>query len=317
MKNVMIVGGAGFVGRNLLERLRSVEEVESVIVYDRAVRDDRVEIFPINETLRNFQVRHLRADAGNLEQLKFWMSKIDTVFHLAANADISKAANDPTIDFKDGTVLTNNVLEAMRSAGTKTLVYFSGSGVYGENAARIWGEEDGPLRPISPYGASKLASEALINAYSAMFGLRAIIMRPANLVGPGQTHGVGLDFIRQLVTDPKRLEVLGNGSQTKSYLWIDDAINAVLIALRQRNEGTHIFNIASEDEIRVKDIAELAARTMDATPIIHYGTNDRGWKGDVPRVKLLCDRIRSIGWRPRWNSWQAMQASLEAIKRSL
>lgn len=307
MKNVFIAGGGGFVGRNLVARLLRMPSIENILVYDRAQ--------PTKHNPIGGNVGYRIGDVGDLAQLGFWMRGFDTVIHLASNADISRAVSDPGLDFREGTVLTHNILEAARLNNVKRLIYFSGSGIYGDDPWRCWSESDGPLEPISPYGASKLASEAMICAYSFMLGIAATVFRPANLVGPKQTHGVGFDFLRQLRTDPHHLTMLGDGTQQKSYLYIDDAITAVLHVAAQNQDGYDVFNLASEDRMTVNEIATQAALTMECQPEIHRGLGDRGWKGDVPQIRMDCSKLRAAGWSPKWNSTQAMRAALEAMKK--
>lgn len=300
----LILGGAGFVGQHLAQRLES--EGHTVRIYDKRVP------------------RHgsgICADIQDVELLASYMRGHDIVYHLASNADISKSATEPTLDFIEGTQLTQKVLEAMRLSGVKRLVYFSGSGVYGEPKAARLTEDHGPLHPISPYGASKLASEAMISAYCFMFGMEARVFRPANIVGPGQTHGVGYDFLRRLKADPTKLRVLGDGNQTKSYIHIDDVLDAVGIGIESCRRGSvafDVFNVATDDALSVCLIAEMAAFTAKATNCeISFGTSDRGWNGDVPKISLDCDRLNRIGWFPKYTSAQAMQLALTSMQNEI
>ena len=178
--------------------------------------------------------RSFAADVKDLETLIEAARGHDAVVHLASNPDIARAATEPSIDFDEGTLLTHHVLEAMRVAGVERILYASGSGVYGDLGETEADEDWGPLVPISTYGASKLAGEALISAYSFMFGLSGRAFRFGNVVGPRQTHGVGFDFVRALLADPTRLRILGDGTQSKSYIHVDDVIDAMLAANRQQ-----------------------------------------------------------------------------------
>lgn len=317
MKNVFITGGAGFVGHALRKRLMQHDGVENIIVYDRAIKEEETLQFIDPSRPVNVRVRMHRGDVGDLEHLTFWMKGYDTVIHLASNPDISKAVSDPGLDFREGTLLTHNVLEAMRLNGVKHLIYFSGSGVYGDDPFRIWSEKYGPLTPISPYGASKLASEAMISAYAYMLDMTATVFRPANLVGPRQTHGVGFDFVRQLKANPSVLTMMGDGTQEKSYLFIEDAINAVLHIAAQDGAGYEVFNLASDDRMTVNAIADQAALTMRCKPEIRRTAAKRGWKGDVPQIRMDCAKIHAAGWRPKWNSTQAMRAALEDMRKEI
>jgi UDP-glucose 4-epimerase len=240
----------------------------------------------------------------------------DVVIHLASNPDIARAATEPDVDFWQGTALTHNVVEAMRTTTAKRILYASGSGVYGDLGTLEAGEDHGPLTPVSTYGASKLAGEALISSYAFMFGLSGCAFRFGNVVGPRQTHGVGFDFARRLLKDPTALRILGDGSQSKSYIHVSDVVRAVLAA----HEGTvapfRPYNVATGDYITVREIAELAVECVGlrrADVRFDFTGGDRGWKGDVPVVRLDTGRIQSIGWRCRLGSREALRQSMLAM----
>jgi UDP-glucose 4-epimerase len=285
-----------------------------VVVYDNFSSGTRGHLQAV---LGDSRLRVVEGDAKELRQLTAAMAGCDTVFHFAANPDIAKAVTQPDIDFWEGTYLAQNVLEAMRVNQAGRLLYMSGSGVYGENANVAFAENHGPNRPISTYGASKLACEALICAYTHMFGLSACAFRFANVVGPRQTHGVGYDFVRRLRQDPTRLRILGDGRQSKSYIHVDDILEAVLLAHAKSAERYDVFNVATGDYITVREIAELAAEVCGLPPggVRHEFTGgDRGWKGDVPVVRFDCTKIQSLGWQCRRNSAQAMRDSMSAMR---
>lgn len=291
----LICGGSGFVGQHVLKRLDAGGHTARI--YDR--------VMPATGS-------GVLGDIHDMELLAEAMQDADTIFHLASNSDISASAKDPTIDFREGTELTQNVLEAMRLTGVRRLIYFSGSGVYGDKPGHPFDEDHGPMLPISTYGASKLASEALICAYCEMFGIEARVFRPANIVGPGQTHGVGFDFIRRLKTDSTRLRVLGDGHQTKSYIDINDTLDAVWLALP--GQGFDVFNLASEDLIQVNEIALMAvAITNSAGCNLEHTAGDRGWNGDVPRIVFDCSKIRALGWKPKMTSAQAIYNAMQSM----
>jgi UDP-glucose 4-epimerase len=248
------------------------------------------------------------------------MAGADTVFHLAANPDIAKAVTQPDIDFWEGTYLAQNVLEAMRVNGVPRLLYMSGSGIYGENANVAFREDYGPCLPISTYGASKLACEALISAYCHMFGLTARAFRFANVVGPRQTHGVGYDFVRRLKNDPTQLRILGDGTQSKSYIHVEDILEAVFIANERAVGKYDVFNVATGDYITVNGIAELAVDVCGlprGSVRFERTGGDRGWKGDVPIVRFDCSKIQALGWRCRRNSAEAMRDSMTAMRAEI
>jgi UDP-glucose 4-epimerase len=240
----------------------------------------------------------------------------DVVIHLASNPDIAAAATDPAIDFDQGTALTHNVLEAMRTTSARRVLYASGSGVYGDLGQLDVHEDHGPLLPVSTYGASKLAGEALISAYVAMFGLTACVFRFGNVVGPRQTHGVGFDFVRRLRKDPTCLTILGDGSQSKSYVDVGDVVSAALLAHRATGEPYQAYNVATGDSVTVTEIAGLALDVLGLDPAavrLTYTGGDRGWRGDVPIVRLQTQRIRALGWRPSAGSAEALANAMRSL----
>jgi UDP-glucose 4-epimerase len=312
-RRVMVVGGAGFIGSHLVDRLLARTDTDGVTVYDNfsAGRDWHLAAHAGD---RRLAVHH--ADARDLEALTAAMAGHALVVHLASNPDIARAAREPAIDFDQGTLLTHHVLEAMRRSGCGRILYASGSGIYGDLGDRVIGEDHGPLLPISTYGASKLAGEALISAYVHMFGIAGSAFRFGNVVGPRQTHGVGYDFVRRLRQDPARLAILGDGRQSKPYIHVDDVIAALLTAHERAGPGFHAFNVAPEDSLTVREIADLAVAALGLAPgsvAFDFAGGDRGWKGDVPVVRLDCTRIRALGWRPACDSRTAMARALAAL----
>ena len=314
MKSVFVSGGAGFIGSHLTRRLLGDGAIGRIVIYDNFSSGTRRHLAEITGDPR---LTIVEGDLKELAKLTAAMAGSDTVFHLAANPDIAKAVTQPDIDFWEGTYLAQNVLEAIRVNGVHRLLYMSGSGVYGENARVAFAEDYGPCLPISTYGASKLACEALICAYCHMFGLTARVFRFANVVGPRQTHGVGYDFVRRLKADPTRLRILGDGSQSKSYIHVEDILAAVFLA-DQRAAGCYdLFNVATDDYITVLEIAELAAQVSRLAPgsVRHEFTGgDRGWKGDVPIVRFDCEKIKSLGWRCGRTSAEAVRDAMAAMR---
>jgi UDP-glucose 4-epimerase len=218
------------------------------------------------------------------------------------------------VDFDEGTLLTHHVLEAARRSGVARVLYASGSGVYGDLGDLEAPEDHGPLFPISTYGASKLAGEALIGAYCHMFGLTGRAFRFGNVVGPRQTHGVGFDFLRRLRSDPTRLSILGDGTQSKSYIHVYDVVDAVLTASAASPEVFQVYNVATGDYITVREIADLVVAFLGLADVRYeYSGGDRGWRGDVPVVRLNTDRVRRLGWRNRWSTAEALRRSLAAM----
>lgn len=309
---VCIVGGAGFIGSHLADALLELAEIRRVTLFDNFSlgRERHYEHHRGDPRLRV-----VRGDADNMQALMDAVRGHEVVIHLASNPDIARAATEPGVDFYQGTVLTHNVVEAMRRAGVGRLLYASGSGIYGERGEELLTEDSGRLLPVSTYGASKLASEALIASYCAMFGFTACAFRFANVVGARQTHGVGFDFLRRLREDPTRLRILGDGRQSKSYVHVHDVVAAVLQANRMVESGFHVWNVATEDAITVTEIAEMATECLGIRPLPRweYTGGDRGWKGDIPVVRLDASRMRALGWKPRFNSREAIRRSLEEM----
>jgi UDP-glucose 4-epimerase len=307
-----IVGGAGFIGSHFTDQLLADQDVTAVTLFDNfsSGRD-----WHIDRHSGDRRLRVMRGDVGDLGRLAAAMAGHDVVIHLASNPDIARAVTEPEVDFYQGTVLTNNVVEAMRLTGARRILYASGSGVYGDLGLHEVHEDHGPLLPISTYGASKLAGEALIAAYCAMFGLTGCAFRFANVVGARQTHGVGYDFVRRLLADPIRLTIMGDGSQSKSYIHVSDIVAAVLHAARYSQADFDTYNVATGDYITVTEIADLAVECLglSAPPRFEYSGGDRGWKGDVPVVRLNTDRIRRLGWTCRRGSRDALRVSLLAL----
>jgi UDP-glucose 4-epimerase len=309
-ESVFVVGGAGFIGSHFVDRLLGEETTRRVTIFDN-FSSGREWHYSHHRSDPRFTV--VRGDVKDLGALRSAMDGHEVVIHLASNPDIARAATEPDIDFREGTYLTQNVVEAMRQSSAKCVLYASGSGVYGDLGEVEAGEDHGPLAPISTYGASKLAGEALITSYVHMFGLSGCSFRFGNVVGPRQTHGVGFDFLRRLLKDPSELSILGDGTQSKSYIHVTDVVDAVLVAHRRSTKPIEVFNVATGDYITVREIAELACECLGLGPgktRLSFGTGNRGWRGDVPVVRLATDRMRSLGWRCRRNTREALKASL-------
>jgi UDP-glucose 4-epimerase len=306
----LIVGGAGFIGSHLAVKLLK-EECHSVVIYDNFSSGTQRHLASIAGHERLCVVR---ADVKELADLVKAAAGADVIYHFASNPDISKAITQPDIDFWEGTYLTNNVVEAARISRVKRIIYASGSGVYGDAGEQIVDENYSPMRPISTYGASKLAGEALLCSYCEMFDLQASAFRFANVVGSKQTHGVGYDFTRKLRKNPVELPILGDGTQSKAYIHVDDVLNALETTLRSNLPGFTVFNVAPVDTITVTEIADIVCRKMNLKNVAYcYSGGNRGWKGDVPIVRLSSEAIRKLGWRPQRTSHEAISASLDAM----
>jgi UDP-glucose 4-epimerase len=315
----LIVGGAGFIGSHFCDHLLGAGGARAVTLYDNFSSGREWHY------AHHFGDDRLRVVRGNVEDtraLATAMEGHDVVIHLASNPDIARAASEPTIDFTQGTALTQSVVEAMRVTSAKRILYASGSGVYGDLGTHEAQEDHGPMIPSSTYGASKLAGEALIASYVAMFGLTGCAFRFGNVVGPRQTHGVGFDFARRLLASaaagekPIVLRILGDGSQSKSYIHVADVVRAVLTAHARTSAPFAPYNVATGDYITVSEIAALAVECVELAPSAverAYTGGDRGWKGDVPIVRLNTDRIQSLGWRCERSSREALRQSMLAM----
>ncbi len=312
--NYFITGGAGFIGSHFVDRL--LADGHTVTIYDNFT-SGRAEHY--KHHLLNAKLHVIPGYVEHIEQLTRAMLRQDVVIHLASNPDIAKAATDPTVDFYQGTQLTQNVLEAMRTSGVKKLLYASGSGVYGDRGDMKLFEGDGWQFPISTYGASKLAGETMIAAYCAMFGIQAIAFRFANVVGPRQTHGVAYDFIHRLRQNPNQLKVMGNGHQSKPYIHVTDVVEAVLTAEKKAVHPFDVFNVALNDAISVREIANFVISIMrlsDTT--IQYEDCNKGWAGDIPVVRLHSLKIRMLGWKPRYiASGEAMSVAIRELVKEI
>ncbi|HEV7298871.1 MAG TPA: NAD-dependent epimerase/dehydratase family protein [Tepidisphaeraceae bacterium] len=311
MAKYFIVGGAGFIGSHLVRHLLADEPDAAVAIYDNFSSGRE---WHLGENLSSPRVTIVRGDVKDLPALTAAMAGHEHVYHFASNPDIAKAVKQPDIDFWEGTYLTQNVLEAMRQSGVKKLTYASGSGVYGDTGSTPVYEDYAPLLPISTYGASKLAGEALINAYCYMFDMAALAFRFANVVGPHQTHGVSYDFIRRLMEDPTQLAILGDGQQSKSYVHVDDVVSALRFVAARGMSGFGYYNVATEDYVTVREIADLVCARLGITgTTYHFGGGARGWKGDVPLVRFDSSKLRALGWRNGRTAVQALQDSIDSM----
>ena len=308
-KKYFITGGAGFIGAHLTNRLLGLGH--EVTVFDNFSNGFRWH-FGANEN--HPKLRIVEADIEDAERLEAAIAGHDVVFHFASNADIARSSVEPDIDFTIGTLLTRCVLEAMRKTGVKRIAFTSGSGVYGDVPPAPIPEDYPKMIPVSTYGAQKLASEALISAYSFMFDMHGMVFRFANVVGPQQTHGVAYDFLRRLAKDPSRLKILGDGTQDKPYIHVQDVIDAFLLIEGDFRGGYEYHNVASEDSLTVREIADIVCAEMGLGEIPYDFTGgNRGWKADVPFYRLNTEKIRGRGWSNQFNSRQAVTDSVTSM----
>jgi len=306
-----ILGGAGFIGTNLTIYLQNA--ADEIIVIDNG-SNSSPQFAKKMMGLPN--VKLLSVDVGDLGKLTNAIQGCDTVVHLASNADIAAAAVNPVIDFENGTFLTSNALEASRRAGVQRFIYASGSGVYGDTVGPH-SEGDVSLSPVSTYGASKIAGEALVAAYAFRFNMVSRVFRFANVVGPMQTHGVSFDFIKKLKANPTELNVLGNGTQDKSYVWVDD-VNAALKGAMNDSPKLlfDVFNVASDDTLTVREISEIVIQQMfvgKEKPKVLFAKTNEGWPGDVPYIRLNNSKLKSHGWKPSRTSRQSIEDSVSSM----
>jgi UDP-glucose 4-epimerase len=240
---------------------------------------------------------------------------VDTVFHYAANPEVRVSTTNPEVHFNENIVATFNLLEAMRRRNVRELVFASSSSVYGE-PLEIPVDEDAPVRPVSIYGASKASCENLIHAYAKLYGFKAIALRYANVAGPRLRHGVIWDFIVKLRGNPLELEILGDGEQVRSYIYIDDAVEATMTAWRKTSSYFEVYNVASEDWITINELADIVIEAMGLKnvekkykPILH----GVGWLGDVKKIALRIDKIKRQGFKPSMNSREAVKHTVMNI----
>lgn len=310
--DILITGGAGFIGSHVVDDLLKMGK--RVFVFDN-LSSGRYKF--IEQHLKNPRFKFIRGDLLIKKTLlKAFQKKIDTVFHLAANPDISKGVENPNLDFNQTIVATFNLLMEMKKKKVRKIIFFSGSGVYGDVRDKYTSENFGPLLPISMYGASKLAAEALISAFSHLYSIQAWIFRPANIVGEHLTHGVVFDFIKKLKTNPNELTILGDGNQSKSYLYIQDVLDAVWLALNKMNKQVNILNIASTSFVTVNEIAEIVIHQLNLKGVRKIHTRgDIGWPGDVPVVRLKNKKLHELGWQPKYNSSDAVRKAAQALTK--
>ncbi|HEY7777628.1 MAG TPA: NAD-dependent epimerase/dehydratase family protein [Nitrososphaeraceae archaeon] len=298
LHNILVTGGTGFIGSSLIPVLLNKGYHVTAVDHNSAGKKQTIDTFL---SYSNFDFIELDLLNGN--KLKEVVKKHDLIFHLAGNSIVQTGYRNSEVDFINNVLATRNVLENMRTSDScKKIIFISTSAIYGEALKIPTPEDYGPLKPTSMYGASKLACEALISGYAGTFGIEAVIFRLANVVGPSNTHGVIFDFIRKLAqSDGKYLEILGDGTQKKSYIYIDDCIDTLAnIGFRQFESGLEIFNVGSDDQIDTNSIARIIITELGLQTEIRYASqqNDgRGWIGDIKNMLLSTDKLKKIGWR--------------------
>jgi UDP-glucose 4-epimerase len=311
MMQAFITGGAGFIGSNLADRL--LAEGHTVTVYDNFSTG---RAFFLDNAQAQAKSALIHGDTLDLDRLKGTIAGHDIVFHLAANADVRRGPEHPGKDLQQNTIATFHVLEAMRAAGVRRIAFASTGSVYGE--PEVFPTPENCPFPVqtSLYGASKLAGESLIAAYCQAFGFQAFIFRFVSILGERYTHGHVFDFYHKLLMNPHRIEVLGNGRQRKSYLYVHDCIDAMLVAIERAAETINIINLGAEEYCTVDDSLGWICAHLALNPHRSYSGGERGWVGDNPFIFLDTRKIRSLGWRPKLTIRQGVLRTLEYLQGS-
>lgn len=304
-----VTGGAGFIGSNMVDRLLSNQE-NFVKVYDNLSTGN---IKFLDDAKKNERFEFVEADLLDDKRLIKEMEGCDFVFHFAANADIRFGLEHPRKDLEQNTIATFNVLEAMRLNGIKRIAFPSTGPVYGESKV-IPTPEDAPM-PIqtSLYGASKLACEGMIEAYCEGFGFTAYIYRFVSILGERYTHGHVFDFVKKLTENPDKLYILGNGKQRKSYLYIQDCLDAILLSIEKSTDKVNIYNLGVDDFCEVNDSAGWVSEELGYTPEFEYSGGDRGWIGDNPFIYLDTKKICSLGWKPKYTIEEGVKKTVRFL----
>lgn len=304
---ILVTGAAGFIASNLIPRLvrrgDEVHGIDNFFLGKRAyvVRDPRF-------TFHELDLLDLDRVTGLIAEIR-----PDRVWHLAANSDISFGTKYTDFDLKGGTLVTYNVLEAMRRADVKEIVFSSSGAVYGEPTVMPTPEDYGPILPISLYAASKVACETLITAFVHNYDMRAWIFRFGNIVGPNPTHGVIHDFVLRLREDPAKLTVLGDGTQAKPYVYVEDCLDGIEFGIENSRDHVNVYNLAVDDQTSVREITDWTIEAMGISRNeidVQYGTSPRGWRGDVPQVRLDTRRMTALGWKPKLSSREAVRRTI-------
>jgi UDP-glucose 4-epimerase len=315
-QSILITGGAGFIGSHLVDALTRIGKDCSIHVFDNLASGT---LKNVRQHLHRSNFSFVEGDLlkpSDINKLKH--NHYSLVFHLAANPEVKVGSIHPNIHFQQNIVATYNLLDHLRKTQNNyKIVFASTSTVYGDASKLPTPETYSPLNPISVYGATKLACEALITAYSHTYGFNAVIYRLANIIGPRSEHGVIYDFIQKLKKNAEKLVILGDGTQTKSYLYVSDCIEAMLLGLERLTERIEVYNLGSDDQINVKTIAQIIIEEMGLknVKLCFTGGVDggRGWKGDVKNMLLDIGKIKSLGWEPKHNSKQAVKKTVRTF----
>ena len=305
----IVVGGAGFIGSHLCDAL--VKEGHNVVCVDDFSLGTKKNICHL-ESNDNFIL--YKADASDRDKLEviFEQERPEYVFHLAANSDIQASAKNPDVEYKNTYSTTFEILSCMRKYSVRKLFFASTSAVYGDKRDIVLDENTPNLSPISYYGAAKLGSEALISAFSYMNDIQALVFRFPNVIGPRLTHGVVYDFIHKLQADTTLLQILGNGEQTKPYIYVADLIDAIMYFKDQNKEGVSLYNVGVDGATSVTSIANMVCDEMKLKYVRYeYTGGEGGWKGDVPKFCYCIDKIHKAGWQAKYTSDEAVRKTIK------
>lgn len=308
--NILVTGGAGFIGSHLIDRL--LTEENKVVAIDNLSLGNK---HNIEHHLSNEKFNFVEGDILNKELLDtlFENNNFDFVFHLVANSDIARSHSDPTIDLNMTYMTTFCIVDAMRRYNVKKLMFASTSAIYGDAHGQEVKENFGPLFPTSHYGACKLASEGIIASFCENYDIQAFITRFPNVCGERTTHGILHDFVKKLKNNPNELEVLGNGQQAKPYLYVKDLIDAILFVIKHADNKINFYNLGVEGNTPVYKIAEMVINSMKLNAKIRYTGGERGWVGDVPQFRYNLDKIHALGWKASLSSDEAVQKAINYI----
>ena len=309
-KKILVTGGAGFMGSHLVDKLLANDL--HVKVLDNLSSGTKLNL---KNCLNKKNFQFFNKDLNNSSSIKDILSDVNLIFHLAANPEVRTGFNNPEISFRENIENTFHLLEAIRKSNIETIVFTSSSTIYGEAEIIPTPENYGPLYPISHYGASKLACEALISSYCHSYGINGLIFRLANIVGSRNSHGVIIDFIKKLQCDNKTLQILGDGTQSKSYLHVSDCIDAFLFCLSKIEKKMRIFNLGNYDQTDVITIAQKVIEKLSINNVKILTSNDvpdgRGWIGDVKFMNLDIKKLENLGWKPKLSSSSAVDMAIE------
>ncbi|NLL94289.1 MAG: NAD-dependent epimerase/dehydratase family protein [Thermoplasmatales archaeon] len=301
----IVTGGAGFIGGHLVDALLS--EGWDVTAVDSVPRENVTKL-PLDSPRLTYVQRDISKGGVGIKE------SVDWVFHLAAHADNRSAGDGPGTNYRCTLGTTQSVLEYMRASGTRNLFFSSTAAVYGHRPGVRLREDEGGLRPVSYYGACKLASEALISAHVHMDGINALIFRFPNVVGPGMTHGVVHDFVAKLRKNPKVLEILGDGKQSKQYLHVSDLVRGIMGFVGMAPTGHNVYNVSTETRIDVDSIADIVVGAMGLKDVRYEHTGGSvGWPGDVPTFEYDISKAKAMGWTFEHDSAQAIRKAVEEI----